>query len=195
MGIDSPPGVRTPALHQESGDGRDDAGAAAGGVDPASWRRLFRYACSLVGDEAEAEDLTQETFAELFRAQAAGKPVQWVGAWMRTVTRRLAYKRYREQRPDLHTSFDITTEDGRQLSWEPPDTQPSPEDRVIELSMVRMSARVLRELSDRERACVLMYLRGSEFSEIASTLGVSRWTARRLTLDLIRRVRSRLRHR
>ncbi len=141
---------------------------------------------------AEAEDLTQETFAELFRAEAEGRPVEWIGAWMRTVTRRLAYRAYRNQRPYLYMSLETTTEDGKHTAWEVPDTQPSPEARVINQSMVRLSAKVLSEFSDRERECVLMYFRGYDFVQIASALGVSRWTARRLTLHVIQRVRARL---
>jgi RNA polymerase sigma-70 factor (ECF subfamily) len=158
----------------------------------ASWKKVFQHAYSLVGNEAEAEDLTQETFVELFRAQVAGTPVHWLSGWMRTVTKRLAYRRYRQQRPDLHISLETIAQDGKVVTWDQPDHRPSPEEQVIEQSMVRMSARVLSEFSTRERECVLMYFQGYDFAQIASTLGVSRWTARRITLDVIKRVRTKL---
>jgi RNA polymerase sigma factor (sigma-70 family) len=160
--------------------------------DSASWMKVFRHAYSLVGNQAEAEDLTQETFAELFRAQAAGTSVQWLGAWMRTVTKRLAYQDYRKRRPDLHTSLETTTDDGSPITWERPDPRPSPEEYVIDQAMVHLSAKILNEFSPRERECVLMYFRGFDFAQIASALGISRWTARRVTLDVIKRVRARL---
>jgi RNA polymerase sigma factor (sigma-70 family) len=145
-----------------------------------------------VGNKAEAEDITQEAFAELFQTQAMGKSVEWIGAWMRTVTRRLAHRAYRKQRPDLHAPFETTTPEGKRIAWEPADTRPSPEKRVIDQIMVHTSAKILSEFSDRERECVLMYFRGYDFSQIASALGVSRWTARRVTLDVIQKVRERL---
>jgi DNA-directed RNA polymerase specialized sigma subunit len=73
-----------------------------------------------------------------------------------------------------------------------PDSGPSPEKLVINRSIVHVNARVLREFSERERECVLMYFRGYDFVQIASVIGVSRWTASRLTLDVIHRVRTRL---
>jgi RNA polymerase sigma factor (sigma-70 family) len=158
----------------------------------ASWKKVFQHAYSLVGNKAEAEDLTQETFVELFRAQAAGTPVHWWNAWMRTVTKRLAYRNYRSERPDLHTSLETVTRDGEVITWDPPDPRPSPEAQVIDQSMMRMSARILSEFSTKDRECVLMYFRGYNFAQIASTLGVSRWTARRVTLDVIKRVRTKL---
>lgn len=170
----------------------NDSNSTERGLDLTSWKKVYRHAYSLVGNEAEAEDLTQETFVELFRAQSAGKPVQWISSWMRTVTKRLAYRNYRKQRPDLHTSLGIVTQDGKHVVLDIRDTQPSPEQRVINDTMVRLSAKVLSEFSDRERECVLMYFRGYDFAQIASAVGVSRWTARRLTLDVVKRVRARL---
>jgi RNA polymerase sigma factor (sigma-70 family) len=160
--------------------------------EPASWKKVFQHAYSLVGNEAEAEDLTQDTFVELFRTQATGTPVHWLSAWMRTVTQRLAYRNFRKHRPDLHMSLETLAEDGTVVTWDHPDPRPSPEQQVIEQSMIQMSARILSEFSTRDRECVLMYFRGYNFEQIASTMGVSRSTARRATLELIKRVRTKL---
>lgn len=191
MQVDNPLDLSMPAGEREL-KVEHEAEVAKKNSELASWRKVFQHAYSLVGNEAEAEDLTQETFVELFRAQAAGVPVHWLSAWMRTVTKRLAYRNYRKQRPDLHTSLETVTRDGKVITWDQPDLRPSPEEQVIDQSMVRMSARVLGQFSTRDRECVLMYFRGYNFEQIASTLGVSRWTARRVTLDVIKRVRTKL---
>ncbi|MBT9332991.1 RNA polymerase sigma factor [Paracidobacterium acidisoli] len=179
-------------LEEPNHGSQDEFGATAKSIHAESWKRIFHYAYSLVHDWAEAEDLTQETFVELFRAEATGKTVEWVGAWMRVVTRRLASRSFRERRPDLHTSLDTVTDDGRRTVLDVPDSQPSPEARVIDQAMVRLSAKVLSELSERERECVLMYFRGYDYARIASVLGISRWTARRVTLSVVKKVRARL---
>lgn len=176
----------------EMDERRDETGHEEFGWDSTSWSRVFRHAYSLVKNKAEAEDLTQEAFAELFRAESAGRPVRQIGAWMRTVTKRLAYRHHHKLRPDLHTPLEVAIEDGKRISWDPPDMQPSPEKRVIDQAMMHLATKTLSELSDRERECVLMYFRGYDFPQIASVLGVSRWTARRLTLDVIKRVRIKL---
>ncbi len=185
LGLDVPGGEQDPVISNHARD-------VGNTKELTSWKRVFRYAYSLVGNEAEAEDITQETFLELFRAQASGESVQWIGAWMRTVAKRLVYRNYRETRPDLYTSLVTTLKDGRSLTLELQDMRPSPEQHVIDQSMVRLSAKVLSEFSDRERECILMYFRGYNFAQIASVLGVSRWTARRLTLEMVERVRARL---
>jgi RNA polymerase sigma factor (sigma-70 family) len=191
MQVDNPLDLSMPAGEREL-KAEPEIEIAGKDFELASWRKVFQHAYSLVGNEAEAEDLTQETFVELFRAQADGIPVHWLSAWMRTVTKRLAYRNYRKQRPDLHTSLETVSRDGEVITWDQPDPRPSPEEQVIEQAMVQMSARVLSEFSIRDRECVLMYFRGYNFAQIASTLGVSRWTARRVTLDVIKRVRTKL---
>lgn len=160
-------------------------------VDPAVWKRVFQYAYSLVRNQAEAEDLTQEAFVVLFREQKAGRSVERVNAWMRTIVKHLLYRRYRKLRPDLHIPLD-TTEDCNPILWEFPDTRPSPEQQAIDQAMLCLSAKVLYEFSERDRECILMYVRGYDFQQIASVVGSSRWTARRLTLRALSRLQAKI---
>lgn len=161
-------------------------------ADPVVWNRVFSYACSLVSSKAEAEDLTQDVFVVLFRERRAGRPVEHVGAWMRTVVRHLAYRRYRRQRPDLHMSLDSTGEDEQSRRFEATDTAPSPEQQVIDKRLLRLSAKIIYEFPERDRECIIMYFRGCDFLQIATVLGVSRWTARRLTLKALSRFQARM---
>ncbi|WP_446743066.1 RNA polymerase sigma factor [Silvibacterium acidisoli] len=192
MGGDMPLRLDIRAEQKSEPEAVTPAGPDDAVLDFVSWKRVFRHAYSLVGNTADAEDLAQEAFTELFRAKAAGEPVRWIGAWMRTITQRLAYRSFNKQRPDLHVSLEALTQDGENISWEPQDTQPSREKQVIDQRMLLLGTKVLSELSDRERECVLMYFRGYDFPKIASALGISRWTARRLTLDVIKKVRAKL---
>ncbi|WP_263409520.1 RNA polymerase sigma factor [Terriglobus tenax] len=161
-------------------------------VDPAVWNRVFSYARSLVSSRAEAEDLTQDVFVVLFKERRAGRPVEQVGAWMRTVARHLAYRRFHRQRPDLHISLDATAGDNQRSPFELEDTAPSPERQVIDKRLLQLSARIIYEFAERDRECILMYFRGYDFLQIATVLGVSRWTARRLTLKALRRFQARM---
>jgi RNA polymerase sigma factor (sigma-70 family) len=192
MGDNVPFRLGAKSVEVESASAADSDNLNDDGSDLALWKRVFRHAYSLVGNKAEAEDLAQDTFVELFRSRAAGKSVEWISAWTRTVTKRLVNRRYRELRPDLHIPLETIMQDGKRISWEPSDGQPSQEKLLINRTMIHLATKTLSELSERERECVLMYFRGYDFPQIASALGVSRWTARRLTLDVIKKVRARL---
>lgn len=160
--------------------------------DPASWRRLFQYVYSLVRNRAEAEDLTQDVFVVLFRERQAGRPIERIGAWMQTVARHMVYRHYHKRRPDLHIPLDAVGTEKYPDYLGLKDATPSPEKQVIDQKMLRLGVKVLYELSERDRECVLMYFRGYDFQQIASVLGISRWTARRLTLKALREFQARV---
>lgn len=170
----------------------DGSGGTEIGWDLVLWTRVFRHAYSLVGNKTEAEDLTQETFAVLFREQRAGRPIERVNAWMRTVTKHLAYRRYREQRPDLHMSLDGLEENIGRTPLELVDTQLSAEKHAIDQSVLKLTARVLSEFSEDNRECILMYLSGYSFQQIGAVLGIPQWKARRLTLKAFHRFQARM---
>jgi RNA polymerase sigma factor (sigma-70 family) len=159
---------------------------------PASWRRLFQYVYSHVRDRAEAEDLTQDVFVVLLHERQAGRPVERIGAWMRTVAKHMVYRRYHKRRPDLHLPLDAVGTEKHAGHFELEDAAPSPEKQIIDQEMLRVGVRVLYELPDSHRECVLMYFRGYDFQQIASVLGISRWTARRLTLKAVRDFQARV---
>jgi len=161
-------------------------------VSPTLWKHIFRYAYSLVGNHAEAEDIAQDTFVALFQESRKGRTVEQVGGWMRTVARRAAYRQYNRTRPDLHVPIEYTSSDGETTSLDLPDCNPSTEEIVINDRMLSMGARVISSFPEREQECIMMYFRGYDFAQIAVTLHISRWTARRVTLKAIAKLQNRL---
>ena len=162
------------------------------GISLAAWKRVFHYVHSMVGSRSEAEDITQEAFIQLFRETEGGRPVEYVSAWMRTVTRRLVYRRFHKMRPDLHISLDERNAQGNRLVLDPIDPAPSAEEAVIDRNLLLLGAKVLNRFSQKDRECILMYFRGYDFSQIATLLGVSRWTARRTTLRALKKLQARI---
>lgn len=154
------------------------------------WKQIFRYAYSLVGNHAEAEDIAQETCLALFQDSCMNRTVGQVGGWMRTVARRAAYRQYHRTRPDLHIPLE-STDSGETVTLDLPAPGPSAEDRVIDEALLRMGARIIRSFPERERQCIMMYFRGYDFAQIAATLHVSRWTARRATLKALTQLQNR----
>jgi len=109
-----------------------------------------------------------------------------------TVTKHLAYRRYRKLRPDLHMSLDALEHDTDHIPRELADTRSLPEKRIIDESVLRMTAKVLSEFSEHDRECILMYLSGYSFQQIGSALGIPQWRARRLTLKAFHRFQARI---
>src|SRR2546426_423423 len=52
--------------------------------------RLHRLASRITGDEALADDVTQETFLRVLRVPAAARPARAAAAWLSRVTVRMA---------------------------------------------------------------------------------------------------------
>jgi len=161
-------------------------------VNSTSWKQVFHYAYSLVGNRADAEDITQDAFLILFKDSESGRQIEHVSAWMRGVIRHLVYRRFRETPPDSHASLDARSEEGKQVLFDPVDPTPSAESRIIEHGMLRLSAKVVCEFSEKDRECIMMYFRGYNFLQIAAALGVSRWTARRITLKALKNFQTRM---
>ncbi len=169
----------------------ESAAQATPEITTALWKQIFRYAYTLVGNHAEAEDIAQETCVALFQESRMHRTVEQVGGWMRTVARRAAYRNYHRTRPDLHVSLERVNEEGEIVILDLPDQNPSAEDRVIDEALLRMGARIICGFPERERQCIMMYFRGYDFAQIAATLHVSRWTARRATLKALSRLQNR----
>src|SRR6266404_3013534 len=74
------------------------------------WRDpVHRYVVAAFGDPAEAEDITQEAFLQLYQRMHAGHPVPNVRAWVFRVAHNLAIDRIRS-----HQSVELLDEEG----WE-----------------------------------------------------------------------------
>jgi DNA-directed RNA polymerase specialized sigma24 family protein len=111
---------------------------------------------------------------------------------MRGVVRNVVFQQHRETRPDLHVHVD--TQDGAFESsiLNVADPGTSVEDRVINQSLLKESLRVLDELSDRDRECIMMYARGYTFVQIATALNISYDVAIRSTRKALLKTRRRI---
>ncbi len=86
--------ARLDALSRAAADG--EAGAYRALVDALSGP-LFGFAARLLGDAAEAEDVTQEAFARLWRTYALAPPTGSVRAWLYRTARNLCLDRMRRR--------------------------------------------------------------------------------------------------
>jgi RNA polymerase sigma-70 factor, ECF subfamily len=147
-----------------------------------AWRHhrpyLVNLAYQMLGDVGEAEDVAQEAFLRLSRADV--NEIDDVRGWLTVVASRLCLDHVRSARVRYERPGDPTLED----RW-PVDVQPrrlDPADRVTLDDEIRAALlEVLRRLSPGERvAFVLHDVFGVPFDTIAETVGRPVGTCRQL---------------
>src|SRR6266545_2322447 len=125
-------------------------------------RDVYRYAAAMLGTAADAEDVTQTTFLNAYRAFKKGTRPDKPQSWLIAIAHNVCRQRFRQaQRRPHEVAFDERIGDG-----EPAEeiTAPSAEDL----------RRALSQLPPNQRAAVVMReLEGSSYAEIAEVLGIS----------------------
>jgi RNA polymerase sigma factor (sigma-70 family) len=125
-------------------------------------RDVYRYAAGMLGETADAEDVTQTTFLNAYRAFQSGTRPEKPRSWLIAIAHNVCRQRFRQaQRRPREVAFDerIGERDAAVES-----TAPSAEDL----------RRALSQLAPNQRAAVVMReLEGSSYVEIADVLGIS----------------------
>lgn len=132
-------------------------------------RSVYALAVRILGDPAEAEDLTQDVFALAWKNAARYDPARGaVAAWLLVTTRTRAIDRIRARRSRPQGGGD---EDGRKIAAIP-DAMPSVDVIVATsqaASRVRMALAGLP--ADQRDAIDLAYFQGLSHTEIADRTG------------------------
>ena len=125
-------------------------------------RDVYRYAAAMLGEAADAEDVTQTTFLNAYRSFQAGTRPEKPRSWLIAIAHNVCRQRFRQaQRRPREVEFD---------------------ERVAEATPVEDAAapsaqdlrRALSELPPNQRAALVMReLEGSSYAEIAAVLGIS----------------------
>ncbi len=131
-------------------------------------RRIFTYACYLLGNPATAEDVTQDAFVRLW-VHWASIDLERVEGWLTRVTRNLCYDRLRRSRTaDRHLAL-VPNAELEAVG----DPLPGPRDRA-EASEFRLRFReALSELSEPAKSTlILREILGLQYVEIAEALEI-----------------------
>jgi RNA polymerase sigma factor (sigma-70 family) len=123
---------------------------------------VYRYAAAMLGTAADAEDVTQTTFLNAYRAFKSGTRPEKPQSWLIAIAHNVCRQRFRQsQRRPHEVAFDEGIgERGATVE----STAPSAEDL----------RRALSQLQPSQRAAIVMReLEGCSYAEIADVLGIS----------------------
>lgn len=147
---------------------------------------VFAVAHRILGDRALAEDATQQTFLQAWRAAASFDVSRDPGPWLATIARRVAIDVHRHEARRAHRSMDNGTLDPSVTAL--PDTA----ERAYDIWEVRAA---VEELPAEERDVVrLQHLEGMTHTEVADRLGIPLGTVKSRSSRAHRRLAARLGH-
>ena len=133
---------------------------------------VFRLALSIVGDESEANEVTQETFIAMLRSLPSYQERKSFKAWLYTIAlnRSRSYLRKRKTLDKLrHTLGTVFQVESQKL--------PSPEDAVIRSQQEKALWDQLSGMDERFRTVVVLrYFHELSIAEISEVLSVNEGT-------------------
>ena len=124
-------------------------------------KRVFRIALRILGSVHDAEDVSQEVFAEAYRLQQAGSVQSWTGLLVRLATRR-AIDRLRRTRPvkELRDDDHVST------------VEPFEEATARELAQ-SLRAAIARLPDQQATVFAMVYFEQLSRDQVAANLGIS----------------------
>jgi RNA polymerase sigma factor (sigma-70 family) len=140
--------------------------------------RLLQFIRRRIPDEAEAEDLLQDVFAELVESYRLLKPVEQAAAWLFRVARNRITDLYRRKRPvSLEEAFGAAeaNDDGEGLMLADllPAATDSPENRLLRETLMEALSEALAELPENQRQVFVWHeLEDKSFNDMVAETGV-----------------------
>ncbi len=134
------------------------------------YQRIYRYIVSMVGDTAEAEDLTQETFLRAYRSRNTLRKEGAQTAWLYQIATHACLDRLRQyaRRGPMESDTDLD-----QVELAEPDS-PSLQKSIERGEMSVCIQNYLNRLSDSYRAVILLHdMHDLTATEIARLLNES----------------------
>jgi RNA polymerase sigma-70 factor (ECF subfamily) len=136
---------------------------------------VFHFLCRMVGNEDDANDLAQETFARVFRARASFRTSEKFSTWLFTIAANLArnHFRWRSRHPNISLESE-TGEMEQTLGSTLPATDPAPNEQVLAAERAKAVRVVVSKLpEDLREAIVLCEWEERSVAEAAAILEVT----------------------
>jgi RNA polymerase sigma-70 factor (ECF subfamily) len=139
---------------------------------------VFSLAARLTGNDAQAEDLSQEVFMKAYEHFGQLRTSPAVGGWLKTVTTRLALNHLSRHRRRWRLFSELRRADAEEADDEPGEIQiPTPDLTAGEVETQGRHALIeqaLQQLPDAQRVPLVLYhFQEQSYEEIAALLDVS----------------------
>ncbi|HWE87346.1 MAG TPA: RNA polymerase sigma factor [Terracidiphilus sp.] len=155
-------------------------------------RMLFRLAYRMTGNEADADDVVQESFLRGYQKLATFESRANFGTWIYRIAVHCALDKLQSRRRDEARQVTEQTdpeEDGVQVA----DSGPGPERLVLSEEIGTLGEQALLGLTAMERtAFVLRHMEDRNTDEIAAALDVAPNTAKQTVYRAVQKMRKRL---
>lgn len=142
------------------------------------WPDIFRYTFRHAKNHEDAEDITQEVFAKVYRALPNWEPRASFKTWLYTIARHLCTDHYRGRSRRPTQSLDDLQED----SYEEPmaeDLESDPARLLAEMEIHEVIARALDQLAPQQREVFILYhYQHLQIKEVAEILGIAEGTVK-----------------
>ena len=166
------------ATHPIPSDGRDDSGFER--LYRAHVQSVYRYAFSITGNASDAEDVTQTTFLNAYRAYEAGERPRAGENWLVTIAHNVCRQRARN-----------TARRPREVAFtEEIAEAPAPSSDAPTAADIRRAVRHLP--ADEQTVIAMRELQGRTNAEIASAVGLTTAAIERLLFRARRSLREQL---
>jgi RNA polymerase sigma-70 factor (ECF subfamily) len=158
--------------------------------------RVLQYVRRLVGNEARAEEVTQDVFVQVFRFRARYRPDGRFATWLFTIATNLSLNDIR--RPERRLRVDLWgTRGSEDRSEGPPLPDPAtatPEESASSRELaVRLEAGI-RALPEKQRAAILLSrMDGLAYQDVAAVLGCTEGAVKALVFRATQNLKAKLR--
>jgi RNA polymerase sigma-70 factor (ECF subfamily) len=140
---------------------------------------LFHYAIHYLGNESDAEDVTQEVLLKAVRALATFKGESTVTTWLYRimVNNCIDYRRKAAVRPVSYLTYSNGDED--ETVKEIKDPNPLPEEELEQIELRAVIKKTLNQLTPEHRTIIVLHdLQGFKYQEIAEMTKASLGTVK-----------------
>lgn len=130
---------------------------------------VYQYLMAVFGNRAEAEDLTQDAFLQLYKALRQGQTIRNVRFWVFRVAHNLALNRRK------HNQFiaPLDADSWAVIETQLQDKSLNPEQNILQREKYKRVYEGLKLLSRQERQSLFLRAEGFKYKEIAEIMNVA----------------------
>jgi len=136
-------------------------------------KSVFNFSYRIIGNRADAEDVTAEVFLVLFTKSYLYKPQAQFTTWLFTVTRNTCITKIRKNKRLVSLWFESSSDEKYQ-EWDVADPKALPPEELAQKEMARQVRKLIAKLPEPQKsALILREYNGFSYAQISEVLGCS----------------------